>query len=143
LGFGGAAINHSSRLNLAFGRSSVLIASTHLSPRSAGILWYRLPASPVEIKEVVDQVAASTSIQVGLVLVASAIAITAQGSAVGLTLIGLLVLAMGSQKAAVLAGASDADHGHMLGTGAHRATHVPDLPAPTSSRLTKNAIVDE
>jgi hypothetical protein len=40
------------RLNLGFGRSCFLTASTHLAPRSAGILWYRLPASPVEVQEV-------------------------------------------------------------------------------------------
>ncbi len=38
-------------LNLGFGRSRFLTASTHLAPRSAGILWYRLPASPVEVQE--------------------------------------------------------------------------------------------
>jgi hypothetical protein len=42
------------RLKLAFGRLCVLTASTHLGPRSAGILWYRLPASPVEVQDVVD-----------------------------------------------------------------------------------------
>jgi hypothetical protein len=41
-------------LNLAFGRSCVLTASTHLGPRSSGILWYRLPASPVDVQEIVD-----------------------------------------------------------------------------------------
>jgi len=54
LGVGGAANNRSPLLNLAFGPSCVLTASTHLGPRPAGILWYRLPASPVEVQEVVD-----------------------------------------------------------------------------------------